>query len=192
LLVAGYIKKVDNKIELSDGSVLLRPYRTSDIDNLYEAVRESIPELKPWMEWCHDGYCVEESQSFIKAQQRMWKKGVSYNFAITDSNDGNYLGGCGLNRIDLHYGMANLGYWVRTSHTRRGVATSVTRLLAKFGFEELGLKRIEILTDVNNTVSQRVAEKAGATREGSLRNRITIHDKVFDAVMFSLIPGDLE
>jgi len=35
------------------------------------------------------------------------------------------------------------------------------------------------------------AEKAGATREGILRNRLVVRDKVYDAVMFSLIPGDL-
>jgi len=33
------------------------------------------------------------------------------------------------------------------------------------------------------------AEKAGATREGILRNRLVVRDKVYDAVMFSLIPG---
>jgi len=35
------------------------------------------------------------------------------------------------------------------------------------------------------------AEEAAATREGILRNRLVVRDKVYDAVMFSLIPGDL-
>jgi RimJ/RimL family protein N-acetyltransferase len=42
-----------------------------------------------------------------------------------------------------------------------------------------------------NKASQRVAEKAGAVREGILRNRITVHGRVLDAVVFSLIPPDL-
>ena len=98
----------------------------------------------------------------------MWKTGTSYNFAIFDVTDGSYLGGCGLNQINSIVNMANLGYWVRTSRTKRGVATAATLLLAQFGFEELNLKRIEIVVNVNNVVSQRVAEKAGATREGVL------------------------
>jgi len=42
-----------------------------------------------------------------------------------------------------------------------------------------------------NTRSLRVAEKAGAQREGFLRNRLLIQDKAHDAVMHSLIPQDL-
>ena len=64
-------------------------------------------------------------------------------------------------------------------------------LVARFGFDELKLRRIEIVAAINNKASQRVAEKAGATREGILRNRLVVRDKVYDTVMFSLIPGDL-
>ena len=179
-------------IELTDGSVLLRPYRLSDTNSLYEAARESITEVLPWLPWCHENYSIKESRSFIKEQPHMWKTGTSYNFAIFDVTDGSYLGGCGLNQINSIVNMANLGYWVRTSRTKRGVATAATLLLAQFGFEELNLKRIEIVVNVNNVVSQRVAEKAGATREGVLRNRGLIGERPSDAVMFSLIPGDLK
>ena len=94
----------------------------------------------------------------------------------------------------------NLGYWVRTSRTREGVASAATRLLARFGFEELKLNRVEIIAATGNKASQRVAEKAGATKEGVLRNRIGVRelvsdtlnyrDRVSDAVVFSFIPQD--
>jgi RimJ/RimL family protein N-acetyltransferase len=35
-----------------------------------------------------------------------------------------------------------------------------------------------------------VAEKAGAKREGVLRNRLIVRENVLDAVMWSLIPQD--
>jgi RimJ/RimL family protein N-acetyltransferase len=71
--------------------------------------------------------------------------------------------------------MANLGYWVRTSETGRGIASKATRLVAQFGFAELGLQRIEILAAVGNVASQRVAEKAGAVRECVARKRLLIN-----------------
>jgi ribosomal-protein-serine acetyltransferase len=40
-------------------------------------------------------------------------------------------------------------------------------------------------------VSQRVAEKSGALREGVLRNRLLLHGKIHDAAMYSLTPEDL-
>ena len=64
-------------------------------------------------------------------------------------------------------------------------------MAARFGFEELGLHRIEIVAAVENIASQRVAEKAGAVREGVLRKRLLIRGESQDAVLFSLLPEDL-
>ena len=52
------------------------------------------------------------------------------------------------------------------------------------------LNRLEILTALGNVASQRVAEKAGATREGVLRSRLVERDRVVDATMFSLTARD--
>ena len=87
--------------------------------------------------------------------------------------------------------MANLGYWVRTSATGKGIASRATRLVAGFAFEELKLQRVEIMAAVGNIASQRVAEKAGAIREGVLRKRLLNDDRPLDAVLFSLIEEDL-
>ena len=97
-----------------------------------------------------------------------------------------------LNNINRGDRFANLAYWVRSSWTSRGVATASSRLIAGFGFDHLGLNRVEIVVAKENLASIRVAEKAGAKREGELRSRITVRDSVYDAVLFSLIPQDLE
>ena len=109
---------------------------------------------------------------------------------MIDPAHGRLLGGCGINYLNRVYQFANLGYWVRSSQTRRGLATAAARCVAAFGFRELGLSRIEIVSATANTASHRVAEKLGATREGVLRNRMPVRDRVHDAVIFSLIPSD--
>lgn len=176
---------------LTDGRILLRPSEKNDADSLYRAARESLKELNPWMPWAHPGYALKETKIWLKNKPEEWKRGISFDFSIFYDNDEKYLGGCGINDIDYAYGKANLGYWVRTSETGRGVATAVTLMLAKWGFEVLKLSRIEIVVAVANARSLRVAEKAGAKREGVLRNRLNINDINHDAVMHSLIPGDI-
>jgi ribosomal-protein-serine acetyltransferase len=179
-------------IRLTDGLITLHQYQISDIDSVYEAVRESIPELVEWMPWCHPDYSIEESRTFIESQPDKWEKGEEYNFAISYNTGGLYLGGCGLRIIDRNVGIANLGYWVRTSQTNKGIATAATLLLARFAFNELRLPRVEIVVAVDNQASLRVAEKAGAIKEGILRNKLTKYVNPCDAVMFSLVPQDLE
>jgi len=174
--------------QLTGDSVFLRPYQDADVNHLYEAVRESMGQVSVWMPWCHAHYSVQESRMWIESRPEKREDGTSYDFAIFDSSNDSFLGGCGLNRINA--GVANLGYWVRTSRTRQGVATAATLLLARFGFDRLTLNRIEILIAVDNRASQRVAERVGAVREGVLRNRLVVRDAEHDAVMFSLIPSD--
>ncbi len=182
---------MEKEIRLTDGVVLLRPYGSGDVERLYQAVRESVTEMSPWMPWCHADYSIEESQAWVESRAEAWAKGTQYDFVITDARDGSFLGGCGLSRIDQANQIANLGYWVKTSRAKRGVASAAVPLLAQFGLGKLKLNRIEIMAAVGNKASQRVAEKVGAKREGILRNRIVIRDQVYDAVMFSLIPEDL-
>jgi len=183
---------VEKDILLTDGVIMLRPYQVSDIDSLYEAARESISEMFAWMPWCHPDYSMEESRTWIESQPDQWDKGEEYNFTISYNTGGLYLGGCGLRMIDHNIGIANLGYWVRTSQARKGIATAATLLLARFAFNELRLNRVEITVAVDNQASLRVVEKAGASKEGILRNRLTKNGTPCDALVFSLIPQDLE
>ena len=182
---------MDTNVVLRGGAVTLRPYDISFVDDLYEAAVESKVELMPWMPWMHPGYSREESREWVTERPEKWGKGIAYDFAITRSNDGAYLGGCGLNNFDSSRKVANLGYRVRTSMAKKGIATTSALSLAKWGISQLRLQRIEIAVASPNIASQRVAEKVGALREGLLRSRMTIRDFVYDEVMYSIIPGDL-
>ena len=178
--------------ELTDSNILISRFYTEDIDNLFEAVRDSIEEVYVWLPWCHPDYSIQESIDWINHQIDAWDYANEYSFKIVDLKDGKIIGGVGLNQIIKEHKVANLGYWIRSGYTGRGIATSAALLCAKFGFEELCLNRIEIIAAVENVASIKVAEKTGAKRDCILRNRLIVHDKIYDAVMFSLIPRDMD
>jgi RimJ/RimL family protein N-acetyltransferase len=186
------IKPDRKKVTLTDGKILLRPYRMSDANNLYQAIRESLKEVGAWLPFAHQGYSLKESNDWLKKRNSEWKKGDTYDFGIFDAKDGTLIGGCGINGISKLSRHANLGYWVRTSRIGQGVAPAATRLLAKWSFDVLKLNRIEVLVAVGNEKSLRAAAKAGAIREGVLRNRLILREKPQDAVMHSLIPDDFK
>ena len=178
-------------VQAQDGFVGIRRFQPEDVPAHYAAVRESLPELSRWMWWCHPNYSIDETRSFVASCGPAWERGEHYTFVIVDVRDGTILGGVGLNHINHQYQFANLGYWVRTSHKGQGIATAATRLVARFGLRELHFNRLEIVVAFGNVPSQRVAEKAGARREGLLRNRLVHHAQPQDAWMYSLIPEDL-
>jgi ribosomal-protein-serine acetyltransferase len=179
------------KTELTDGIIRLRPYREEDAQGLYEAVRESIGEMQPWMPWCHADYSIEESREWLATRDEEQERGADFGFRISDVRSDRQLGGVGLNQFNAHRA-ANLGYWIRTSAVGQGVATRAARLVARFGFEELKLLRLEIVAAVGNLASQRVAEKVGAVREGIMRKGLLIRGTAHDAVLTSLVEEDMK
>ena len=169
---------------------LVRRYELSDEPQLYQAARSSIAEVFQFLPWCHPDYGIDDSRKWLMAIASNWDEGSAYSFGVFSKNDQELHGGCGINQIDEHP-IGNLGYWVKTASTRRGIATEVTRRLARYGIEHLGLKRIEMVMSVENGASRAVAEAAGGIYEGKLRNRLMLHGRSHDAYVYSITPDDL-
>jgi ribosomal-protein-serine acetyltransferase len=166
--------------------ITIRPYRLEDSEALYVAVRESLLELISWMPWCHSGYSIDESRTWLENQIPAFQQGKAFDFAIVSASGG-YWGGCGLNQIDNINRQANLGYWVRSSAAGHGIASAAVKLIRSWGFENTDLIRLEIVIAVENQASRRVAEKAGAEYEGILRSRLLLQGSPHDAAIYSFI-----
>lgn len=80
-----------------------------------------------------------------------------------------------------------MGYWVRSSQTRRGIGTQAVNLLIDWAFHAQSLHRLELCISIKNHPSQRLAVKVGATREAILRERMLLHNEWHDCALYSLI-----
>jgi ribosomal-protein-serine acetyltransferase len=138
----------------------IRSYKTEDGEALWAAVRESVAELSPWLPWCDASYSLTDANKWAADHAEPAAAGHELSFAIVGPS-GEFLGGCGINQINSIHRFGNLGYWVRTAATGRGVATSAVRQVAEFAFRATDLVRLEIVCAVGNARSQRVAERAG-------------------------------
>jgi len=180
----------DKNLRISDSTMTLRPLIPDDTNEFHAAIIESLPDLIPWLSY-QENHDIQDTEKELNQSRDKWEADGSYSFAITDSIDGKILGYCSLNRIDNQNHVANLGYWVRSSHSGQGIASAATILLAKWAIDSCGFRRIELNISQQNERSLRVAEKAGAHREGVHRNKFTINNKSHNVVIFSFIPGDI-
>jgi RimJ/RimL family protein N-acetyltransferase len=176
---------------LQSTELVLRPPVAADIEPLFAAVLESAAEIRPWMAWYHPEYSLDDTARWVNDVPLAWQEDRAYSFAIVARSSAELLGTIGINQVDRFNRRANLGYFVRTTATKRGIATAATRLLAEYGFAKLGLQRIEIVAATGNFASQKVALKTGASREGVARRRSHVDGRQIDTVMFSLLPQDL-
>ena len=175
------------KNELQDGRVGIRRFQPDDVAPLHAAARESINELCHWMVWCHPDYSCDDARAFIGKCLTEWDQGTRYSFAIYGQRGGELLGSVGLSGVDRTHRFANLGYWVRTPRTGKGVGAAAARLAARFAFQELGLNRLELIIPTGNRASIRMAEKLGAHFDGILKKRLMLRGKPCDALAYSLL-----
>lgn len=174
-------------MQLTDGTIVVRPPVEHDLEDLADAVRSSITELARYMPWAAGDYDPADTLAWIRRAENDDER----NFVIVDRQHV-IVGSGGLSQINRINQFANLGYWVRSDRYGHGFATRATLLLTRWAFDVLKLGRIEILMSVENEPSRRVAERAGAHYEGVLRNRLLLHDRYHDAHIFSFVPGDLD
>jgi RimJ/RimL family protein N-acetyltransferase len=113
----------------------------------------------------------------------------SYPFAVYDKQAGRYAGCTRFGNISFPHKKAEIGWtWYQPSLQRSGINKSCKFLLLGFGFEKLGLNRIELKTSTLNRKSQGAMFKIGAVIEGILRRHmITENGTVRDTVYFSFI-----
>tara|TARA_R110002072_G_scaffold3830_4_gene27277 strand:- start:24748 stop:25311 length:564 start_codon:yes stop_codon:yes gene_type:complete len=159
-------------------------------DGLFQAASQSVSEVYPFLPWCHPDYQRDEAEQWLTYAKAQWQDGSAFGFSIFDRNSSQLIGGCGVSLIDDHP-VANLGYWIRSGETGKGLATEATLGLADFAFRQLGLLRLEVIMSIKNPASRKVAINSGAHFEGTLRNRLLLHGQCHDAYLYSLIPDIL-
>lgn len=176
----------------STESILVRRFTASDAESFHAAVRGSIEALSYWMPWCHPAYSLADAQRWMQFCEAAWSARSEFPLGIFDAASGAVIGGTGLNHVNTAYRTANLGYWVGSSHTNRGVARTAARLAADIGFTDLQLTRLEIVVLTHNPASQRVAQAIGAQLECTARNRLYFHGAPHPAFVNSLVPQDMQ
>ena len=172
---------------LTDGEIRLRPWERRDVKAVTAACQD--PEIPRWTVVPYH-YTESHAREFIAGTASDLAAGRELALAAVDSED-TLLGAIGLANFDWSDLKAEIGYWVAAEARGRGVATAAVRLLATWAIEDLGLERVELLANPRNEASQQVAERAGFTREGTLRRYRRRHGVREDLVMFSLLEEDV-
>ena len=148
--------------------VIRRPH-LEDVQDIYASVRESLPELSPWMVWATPDYslagCEENTRDAIA--QFMTRRNLRYH--VHDRETGEHIGNSGLHAVHWDVPKFEIGYWCRTSKVGQGYVTETVKALTKLALEDFGAARVEIQCDDNNMKSAQVAQRCGYGLEGTLR-----------------------
>ncbi len=170
-------------MELRDGDLLLRPPAEDDVPAVTAACQDE--DLARFIPRFPRPYREEDARGWIASVNT---GPLARTFVIVDAQSGELLGA-----TEVRLGeVGSIGYWIAKEARGRGVATRATKLLSRWALGEADVQRLELTTHPENIASQRVAEKAGFTREGVLRSHTSFREGRRDSVIFSLLPADLD
>ncbi|MCK5827072.1 GNAT family N-acetyltransferase [Candidatus Bipolaricaulota bacterium] len=174
------------KITFIDGERLyLRPLEESDLDCC--------------MQWINDS----ELQTFLgrrhpmgRAQEKEWLAGqykseAHFNLAIVLKDGDRHIGNCGFNTIDHANRSAEFGILIGEKDAwHQGFGPEAARLIVQYGFEELGLHRIELEVFSLNPRARKAYEKIGFVLEGTKRESYFRHGTFHDTHIMSILESE--
>ena len=160
----GKIYKIFNRMPtLTTERLVLRPMRTADAYDMYEyACLEEVTEFLLWSP--HPS--VSYTRDYLAYIESRYATCDFFDWAVTLKDSGKMIGTVGFTKIDTSNNSAEIGYVLNPQYHGQGIALEAARRIVEFGFDTVGLHRIEAKFMKGNRASLRVMEKLGMTLEG--------------------------
>jgi ribosomal-protein-alanine N-acetyltransferase len=96
------------------------------------------------------------------------------------------------NRLNQPYKWMEIGYFFAPSERGKGYGTEAVQLMVDYLFLSKELTRIHAIADVRNKASERVLEKAGFQREGTMRKCVYDRGELRDYYLYSILREEWE
>ena len=169
---------------LGDGATV-RPFMPADVPAIHDLIERERAHLDKWLRWSARVRTSEDVSAMVERFAAKQAEGDGFHWGIWQ---GDALAGgviCHyINRIDRS---AELGYWLGTGFTGKGLATRASASAVELLLQDEQLHRLEMICGVANTRSRAVAERLGFTNEGTRRESYWITDRFVDHVIYGLL-----
>jgi RimJ/RimL family protein N-acetyltransferase len=140
--------------------LLLRPWSEEDIPALVAAHRD--PLMRRWLR--HPVTTTEHARRIIQARRADREAGTGFSFAVLEADDGitgDLVGAVSIRGLDRQTASGEVSYWVTASSRGQGIAPRALSAVCEWAFRLPWLQRLELIHDIGNLASCRVADKAG-------------------------------
>ncbi|CAI6015185.1 hypothetical protein PAECIP112173_00032 [Paenibacillus sp. JJ-100] len=186
------MKTIENYFDpfpvLETERLLLRPLTYDDLEDMYSYC--SVPAVAEFTTWdAHQS--KENTKGFLDFAMSRYENDILGPWGIEDKRTGRLIGSC--NYLDCHNNdlRVELGYVLSNQFWNQGLMTEAVKRIIQFGFEDVGLERIQAKCLVGNIGSAKVMEKAGMQFEGVLRKYMRVKNEWQDLKMYAIVREDV-
>jgi [ribosomal protein S5]-alanine N-acetyltransferase len=154
------------EITIKTNRLLLRQFVDNDIENVFKGLShpkiikhyginfDSIEATKEQMSWFAD----------------LEKDGTGMWFAVCSLDNNTFYGAGGLNSLSQEHKKAEIGFWLLPDFWGQGIMKEAMPLICDYGFDKLGLHRIEGFVEAENTNCKKAMAKLDFRHEGTMKD----------------------
>lgn len=143
---------------------MLRQIVESDLENIYNGL--SDPEIIKYYGVSYK--TLEETKAQMQFYSDLEKNGTGIYWAICTSDNATFYGAGGLNNLNKEHKKAEIGFWLLTEFWGQGIMTEAMPLICNYGFNKLGIHRIEGLVETENLNCKKAIKKLDFIHEGTM------------------------
>lgn len=146
--------------------LLLRQFVESDLENVYRGL--SDPDIIKYYGVSYS--TIEETKNQMRFFTELEKQGTGIWWAVCSLDNQTFYGAGGLNDIIKEHKKAEIGFWLLKEFWGHGIMTEVMPIICQYGFDNLGLNRIEGLVETENLNCKKAMKKLDFKHEGTMKD----------------------
>lgn len=178
---------MDFEIKVSD-KLLLKLRKEEESQLFFDLVNKNREEFRKWFPWVDRTLSLEDTRKFIIKCQEDFKEKSAADFGVL--YEGKWIGSMGFHTIKLDNGWAEVGYWLDSDYIGKGIMTDCVRAVIDYGFNELGLHRVQIRCDSVNVRSKAIPERLGFKLEGVMRENHKWGEQFSDGLIYGILKSE--
>lgn len=146
--------------------LLLRQFGDKDLEHVFNGL--SHPEVIPFYGVSYDS--LEATKAQLQFFADLEANGTGIWWAVCSLDNRVFYGAGGLNGLVREHQKAEIGFWLLPEHWGKGIMKEVMPIICEYGFNELGLHRIEGFVESENKNCKAAMSKLDFQLEGTMRD----------------------
>ena len=129
--------------------------------------------------------------AFYERSEAQWAAGTAYRFEVHVTEDGRYIGNCGLDSVDMRHRDATIGIVIGDLASQdKGFGRDAIVTLLRFAFDTLGLHRVQIECHATNERALHLYRSIGFTEVGQRRDAVFTEGTFVDEIMLDMLEDE--
>ena len=146
--------------------LLLRQFVESDLENVFKGL--SDPEIIKFYGVSYK--TIEDTKEQMKFFADLEKNETGIWWAVCSLDNATFYGAGGLNSLSKEHKKAEIGFWLLKNYWGQGIMRETMPIICNYGFEQLGLHRIEGIVETDNLNCKNAMKKLDFKHEGTMKD----------------------